>query len=531
MTKKGVTPSHCPSESKVKTDCQEKCTNYRISSSCITCVATILPESCEIPCTFCVAKVAFHWHLTCGGFASSYKEAKQSLQCLYGQFESKTWNICKNCIPTSVCWLKTSALECQLLKKMKRKLSLRYLPIKPCMDLTKFGQGYNWKCSNEEIVKGTQCRLNCWKRKYGVHNTTVECNGHKWKKIETGETISTSALDNMGWDCPKKTSRCKDWTKFGQGYNWKCSNEESVMGTQCRLNCWKGKYGVHNTTVECKGDKWKNIETGETISTSALDQMGWDCPKKTTTTSTTTTANYSGCDKEAFERNSNTTLTCTNDNVQLPNNLVGRGQNCTVKCNPVYEISTYVNVAVHEKYYEIFCSDFPDNIMSEAMQAESLWKWKSDLYVTDEEKKNLCKNCKVPVMYASRYHWICDLDNKSFGVMGSQCRLNCWDGEYGVHNTRVICKGNDEWMDLKTGEILSGREVDNLGWDCPKKTTTTLTMTTTSTRTTTLTMTTTSTTTTTTASTTTTTTTSITATTFNENENMCSCHLILLLMV
>ena len=80
-----------------------------------------------------------------------------------------------------------------------------------------------------------------------------------FKNIETGETISTSALDNMGWDCPKKTSRCKDWTKFGQGYNWKCSNEESVIGTQCRLNCWKGKYGVHNTTVECKGDKWKVI--------------------------------------------------------------------------------------------------------------------------------------------------------------------------------------------------------------------------------------------------------------------------------
>ena len=62
-------------------------------------------------------------------------------------------------------------------------LHYRYLPIKPCMDLTKFGQGYNWKCSNEEIVKGTQCRLNCWKRKYGVHNTTVECKGDKWKVI------------------------------------------------------------------------------------------------------------------------------------------------------------------------------------------------------------------------------------------------------------------------------------------------------------------------------------------------------------
>ena len=61
----------------------------------------------------------------------------------------------------------------------------------------------------------------------------------------------------------------------------------------------------------------QNIETGETISTSALDQMGWDCPKKTTTTSTTTTAIYSGCDKEAFERDSNATLTCTNDNVSL----------------------------------------------------------------------------------------------------------------------------------------------------------------------------------------------------------------------
>ena len=45
--------------------------------------------------------------------------------------------------------------------------------------------------------------------------------------------------------------------------------------------------------------------------------MGWDCPKKTTTTSTTTTAIYSGCDKEAFERDSNATLTCTSDNVSL----------------------------------------------------------------------------------------------------------------------------------------------------------------------------------------------------------------------
>ena len=61
----------------------------------------------------------------------------------------------------------------------------------------------------------------------------------------------------------------------------------------------------------------QNIETGETISTSALDNLGWDCPKKTTTTSTTTTAIYSGCDKDAFERDSNTTLTCTNDNVSL----------------------------------------------------------------------------------------------------------------------------------------------------------------------------------------------------------------------
>ena len=114
--------------------------------------------------------------------------------------------------------------------------------------------------------------------------------------------------------------------------------------------------------------------------------------------------------------------------------------------------------------------------------------------------RNLCKVCKVPVMYASRYHWICDLDIKSFGVMGSQCRLNCWEGKYGVHNTTVLCKGNDMWMvnfgiqniftfycfhikDLKTGDILSGREVDNLGWDCPKKTTTTSTTTTTTTST------------------------------------------------
>ena len=35
---------------------------------------------------------------------------------------------------------------------------------------------------------------------------------------------------------------------------------------------------------------FKNIETGETITTSALDNLGWDCPKKTTTTYTTTTA-------------------------------------------------------------------------------------------------------------------------------------------------------------------------------------------------------------------------------------------------
>ena len=109
--------------------------------------------------------------------------------------------------------------------------------------------------------------------------------------------------------------------------------------------------------------------------------------------------------------------------------------------------------------------------------------------------RNLCKVCEVPVMYASRYHWICDLDIKSFGVMGSQCRLNCWEGKYGVHNTTVLCKGNDMWMvnfgiqniftfycfhikDLKTGDILSGREVDNLGWDCPKVTTKTPTSTT-----------------------------------------------------
>ena len=45
--------------------------------------------------------------------------------------------------------------------------------------------------------------------------------------------------------------------------------------------------------------------------------MGWDCPKKTTSTSTTTTAIYSGCDKDAFERDSNATLTCTSDNVSL----------------------------------------------------------------------------------------------------------------------------------------------------------------------------------------------------------------------
>ena len=57
--------------------------------------------------------------------------------------------------------------------------------------------------------------------------------------------------------------------------------------------------------------------------------------------------------------------------VQLPDNLVGRGQNCTVKCNPVYESPTYVNVAVHEKYNEVFCSDCPDISMPEYMVSKN----------------------------------------------------------------------------------------------------------------------------------------------------------------
>ena len=50
---------------------------------------------------------------------------------------------------------------------------------------------------------------------------------------------------------------CKVWDrKVKDKFNWECSFGFDVMGEQCRLNCLEGKYGVHNTTVECRGNKW-----------------------------------------------------------------------------------------------------------------------------------------------------------------------------------------------------------------------------------------------------------------------------------
>merc|ERR1712243_207030 len=126
MTEKEVIPSsYCPSVSQVETNCQEKChirhsrkSKFDLfSSSCIHCVATVLPESCEIPCTFCVGRVAFHWIKTCGGFASTFKEANRILRCIYAQFAAKDWIICNSCIPTNICWLRPIASECKRLRK------------------------------------------------------------------------------------------------------------------------------------------------------------------------------------------------------------------------------------------------------------------------------------------------------------------------------------------------------------------------------------------------------------------------------
>ena len=51
---------------------------------------------------------------------------------------------------------------------------------------------------------------------------------------------------------------------------------------------------------------------------------------------------------------------------QLPEKLVARGQNCTVKCNPFYiSPGLWSYTPLHEKYNELFCSDCPDNLVSE----------------------------------------------------------------------------------------------------------------------------------------------------------------------
>ena len=65
------------------------------------------------------------------------------------------------------------------------------------------------------------------------------------QNIETGETISTSALNNLGWDCPKKTTttttttaipipQCEDFKMSGKEY--KCSKDLNV-GSVCLLEC------------------------------------------------------------------------------------------------------------------------------------------------------------------------------------------------------------------------------------------------------------------------------------------------------
>ena len=48
--------------------------------------------------------------------------------------------------------------------------------------------------------------------------------------------------------------------------------------------------------------------------------MGRHCPPKTTTT-TTTTVKITGCDKEAFEKESKAVLTCTSNSVSCKINI------------------------------------------------------------------------------------------------------------------------------------------------------------------------------------------------------------------
>ena len=57
------------------------------------------------------------------------------------------------------------------------------------------------------------------------------------------------------------------------------------------------------------------MSSGQEISRVTLNNMGRRCPPKTTTTSTTEAALKIGCDKEAFEQESNAKLTCTSGNV------------------------------------------------------------------------------------------------------------------------------------------------------------------------------------------------------------------------
>ena len=75
---------------------------------------------------------------------------------------------------------------------------------------------------------------------------------HYWlnaliQNIETGETISTSALYNFGWDCPKKTTttttttaipipQCEDFKMSGKEYKWSCS-KDLYVGSVCLLEC------------------------------------------------------------------------------------------------------------------------------------------------------------------------------------------------------------------------------------------------------------------------------------------------------
>ena len=56
--------------------------------------------------------------------------------------------------------------------------------------------------------------------------------------------------------------------------------------------------------------------------------------------------------------------------------------------------------------------------------------------------RHLCKFCEDWNREGYGFRWKCS--NKE-SVMGTRCRLDCWEGKHDVHNTTVECK-EGKWM-------------------------------------------------------------------------------------